>query len=728
MNQINDPANTYDFGLDFNYAVWTEGTSISLVNVPWNNDYRDVVRFADKDALNSYIDSKENSGIVIDNLSFLKPNMPVGINIPINRALKYNYVRATNPVQPVPGADVQKDFYYFILDVIYIAPNHTQLVLQLDVFQTYGYDVTFGNCYIERGHVGIANTKAFDNYGRDYLTQPEGMDVGSEYQIAKVDYQKIMGPEDTSGVYDDYSILVISSVDLNADPGDVTNPKLKAATGDSWSHLPTGANAYAFASSASFRTFMESMADKPWVLQGIISITVVPPIATFYFGFQYGADGEAKLLTDRDIFPGPDSGGYPRTVGVTTLFNWRNDVQINRHIPDRYKGLKKLFTFPYMAVEVTTFSGNPIVLKPESWQSPNMSLKARASIMPPNQKIIYYPENYNKGTDGNPINNGDDGGEYLDMQVAINNFPTIPIVNNQAINYLASNRNQLAFANQSADWSQQRALAGNQASYDTTSSSLQNVVDQTGIGNAADAMQTALSNATSFSQSLLGAGSGVVGGAASGALVGGPVGAGAGAAMGGLSGAGSLLGNQIAQNAATQSQQIRANANNSSAQANINNGQFARDTNKSLSDWAARGDYANSIAAINAKVRDAALTQPSVNGQFGGESLNLIYNQMGVSTRVKIIDRASMRRIGEYWLRYGYSVMQFSTLPTSLMVMSKFTYWKLQETYFSSAAVPESFKQIIRGIFEKGVTVWADASYIGNTDYADNTPLQGVTL
>jgi hypothetical protein len=62
------------------------------------------------------------------------------------------------------------------------------------------------------------------------------------------------------------------------------------------------------------------------------------------------------------------------------------------------------------------------------------------------------------------------------------------------------------------------------------------------------------------------------------------------------------------------------------------------------------------------------------------------------------------------------------------MVMSKFTYWKLSETYISSAFMPEAFKQVIRGIFEKGVTVWASPSDIGNIDIADNTPLGGISL
>jgi hypothetical protein len=87
-----------------------------------------------------------------------------------------------------------------------------------------------------------------------------------------------------------------------------------------------------------------------------------------------------------------------------------------------------------------------------------------------------------------------------------------------------------------------------------------------------------------------------------------------------------------------------------------------------------------------------------------------------------------MTAIGEYWLRYGYQVNKFGRMPASLMVMENFTYWKLRETYITSSSCPETFKQAIRGIFEKGVTVWAEPSDIGNIDIGDNSPLEGVFL
>jgi hypothetical protein len=58
--------------------------------------------------------------------------------------------------------------------------------------------------------------------------------------------------------------------------------------------------------------------------------------------------------------------------------------------------------------------------------------------------------------------------------------------------------------------------------------------------------------------------------------------------------------------------------------------------------------------------------------------------------------------------------------------MSKFSYWKMIETYIVAGGMPEGHKQIIRGILEKGVTVWSSPTDIGNIDFSTNVPLAGI--
>ena len=57
--------------------------------------------------------------------------------------------------------------------------------------------------------------------------------------------------------------------------------------------------------------------------------------------------------------------------------------------------------------------------------------------------------------------------------------------------------------------------------------------------------------------------------------------------------------------------------------------------------------------------------------------------------------------------------------------MSNFTYWKMQQVQVNGT-LPELFKETIRGIFEKGVTVWTNPNNINNIDLADNDIVEGV--
>jgi len=730
---ITDPANTdYDFGKGFNYAVWTEGSVVTLTNVPWNNDYRDVCQFptSNGQTLDEYIDSNVTVNDVIHNISYIKFNVPVRINVPFNKAFMYNYLRVQNPLQPIPGTDTFKSYYYFILDVKYVAPNTTELVIQLDVFQSFRNDFTFGNSYIERGHIGIANENAFNNYGRDYLTIPEGLDIGGEYLQITNRRDKIM-----DAVASMYSIMVVSTVNLEVDPGTLENPVLNSATGDMTQGVPSGANIYIFPSYGEFNTLMQNYSQFPWVTQGIVSISVIPDITRY----GYTLDLVSTLhgvpfykLSETDLSTLIGRGKY------TELFvDWRNSSDIINNIPERYRILKKLFTYPYMIIEMTTWGATPIILKPESWADANAKITEKVSLLPPNQRIVIYPNRYN-AKPGSSIEsydfNGkteyfDDGGDYLDLITQVTNFPTIAIVNNMAISYLASNKNSIAFQNASADWAQQRALRGNEVSYDQTNKGIQASENINRLQNAGTGAQAANQNLLlANNQAVTGIG-GVIASTGQAALgitngtlgLGGIAGAVANQVIGAIT-----SGNQ--QEANTQAANITQTVSRGSNAGQNNQTAYVNDTNKSLADWAARGDYENSIAGINAKVQDSRMNQPSSSGQVGGEAFNLVNRAGEVSLRWKMIDNASIRRVGEYWLRYGYAVRQFATIPNDFMVMTKFTYWKLLETYINSSRMPEGFKQIIRGIFEKGVTVWADPVYIGNTDLADNQPLGGITL
>lgn len=709
-NQITDPARERSYGHEFNYNLWNANTSVTLANVPWNNDYRDVVRFDDQEELNAYINDMSSVNIKIDNMSYAKVNEPVSLRVPFNKAYRYNYLRASNGA--VPNGDIQRDYYYFILDVRYIAPDTTEFVLQLDVFQTFNYAAAFGNCYVERGHIGIANEKAFTNYGRDYLSIPEGFEIGSEYVTFDVTNREIMSANR-------YSILVASTTDLQANTGTKENPELHSAKGDVFQGMPSGASYYVWNSPEYFRQWMEQMTDYPWVTQGIISITAIPKFQDFGYG---GGNNDG-------INPVNVPSNLPQTISTDLYNNWRNVVL--EQLPVRYRGLKKFLTSPYLMVEITTFTGTPIVLKPEAWMNTHATVALRASFIPPAQRVTVSPLSYNTQEGRLPQRNAfgvrEDFGEYLDLFTSISNFPTMAIVNDGAISFMASNAAGLAFSAQSADWAQMRALRSGQVSYDQATSNMNLAGELTRIGRHQDDQQTALNNSRAGANlgiDIASSGLGAAGSIGKGGGAAAAVGA-AGAVAQSAASAARTLTNVNFNMKDLMSRNYGANSVNDANQTNMG---YIRDTNKGLADFAARGDYENSISGLNAKIQDAKLIQPSTSGQTGGETLAFINDGVMYSMRIKQIDKNAMAVVGEHWLRYGYPVRRFIAMPASLMVMTKATYWKLTETYITSGAMTEAHKQILRGIFEKGVTVWKDPDDIGNIDFATNQPLAGVSF
>ena len=716
MNQILDPPNTYDAGLNFNYAVWTADTKLDLINVPWNNDYRDIVRFDSKTERDEYLDTAALTGVRITNASYAKLNAPVMIGIPFNKAIKYNYLRASNPAQPLgAGVDEGRNFYYFITDVKYVAPQTTQITVQLDVWQTFGYDVSFGNCFITRGHIGMANSKRMDNFGRDYLNVPEGLDTGSDYVVRAAAQETAIIPFGA----DAYDILVASTVDLLADPGTVSNPKIVSAQGGTISLMPSGASYYVFdGDSGSFGQYLASIKETPWVAQGITSITLIPNIKRYFPSYTYGAVGVPKLAPS----------GVPNILEHKMLSNFRENMLGSTSaagaFPAKYRNLDKFKVFPYSVIEMTTWSATPIILKPEAWNRSDADIVEMANVVPPGQRIVFYPAGYN--AIGDPETNRDNG-DFLDYATMIQSFPTVAIVNNMSSMYLAANAASIAYQKDSADWSQQKALAGAGTAYDQASAAMQLMDSLAMTARNSDIASTYETNQNLMNQSIISGAGSIAKGAMSGSIGGGP-GVLIGGVGGGIDAAAGIAGSMFQQASNDVQQSIRNSANMANTRDQLGNAGYVRDTNNDLAKFAARGDYENTIAGINAKVQDSRFVQPQMVGQVGGDTFNIIHLRGEVNLRFKTLDNAHVAMIGDYWLRYGYAVSRFATPPADLKCMTKFTYWKMAETYLTGGPMPESFKQAIRGIFEKGVTVWTNPADIGNIALDDNTIIGGISL
>ena len=721
------PSNVYEYQNQFDYSVWTPNTEITCAAVPWDSSYRDIVRFDSKESRDQYFgEIKQYSySFNLTGMVYLRYGEPVRVNAPFSMINQCNYLIVRNPIQPVPsassefGAPSRKPdvFYYFINDVKYIAPNTTQLNVQLDVWQTYYDRLSFGMCYINRGHVGIANENSTEFNLADYLTDLEGMNIGDEYEITSLQWI----PFQSQAPY----IVIMSNTDLEGDFGDVSDPKLRTSKGGVTDGMPSGARAYAI-SAANFRTFMANISEYPWVSQGITMITVVPRVFCQVSDTVVQIAGvNANLLASN-----PDVDGTDYAV---------HDVLGRYAIPDRYKNLLKFYTSPYSAIEVTGMNGGELVLKNEcmsltkednGWVGTGFS--TRSVCAPPQIRGLFYPKGYNSGTscreiafnylapDGGKYSTWVRCGEFLDMALTFDNFPQLSIVNNMYLYYMASNANQLRYSFESADWSQQKALTAASLSFNQSTQNMSNAWANQQVANQANWALSDISQQKNAWSGVTGTVSSAVGTA--GSLAKGDIGS---AAAGAVNALGTGLNMALNANWINQTTATQVGAATQTAQNNIANQQYMRDTNYDYANFAAKGDYANAIAGIQAKVQDAKLTQPSTSGQNGGDAFNLSNGYCGVLLKWKRLKTNFLVQIGDYWLRYGYFVNRWMRPPQNLKCMSNFTYWKMQQVQVNGT-MPELFKETVRGIFEKGVTVWSNPNIINNIDLANNDIVKGV--
>jgi hypothetical protein len=467
---------------------------------------------------------------------------------------------------------------------------------------------------------------------------------------------------------------------------------------------------------------MSKLSQTPWIAQGILSITMTPNL------------GRYSVPTKSITGPlGPyiyEIMGKVQGTSYNLLNDWRNSPNLLNALPAKYRKLKKFFTAPYLMLELTTFNGAAITMRPESWNDPNAWISERVSLGAPNQRVAFMPVKYNAGRGstiveqekdafGNVVGYYDDNGDYLDMHTQVVNMPSFALVNNGYLSAMASQAHSLSFSRESADWSQQKALRANETSYDQATNALQTTAGNALTGRNADALSTRQANDYAWQQTGISAAQAIGNGISSGT----PIGAGGGV----VSAATGAIGTALDNNNRNAQWGIRNGANASVAGANQSSAEYMRDTNKGLADWASRGDYENTIAGINARVQDMRMIQPSMSGQAGGEVFNLVNGGVKLSLRFKMISYNAMCIIGDYWLRYGYAVNRFMSID-KLKVMTNFSYWKLSETYLIGTYLSEFHKQTIRGIFETGVTVWSDPSKMGFIDISNNNPLAGIVI
>lgn len=140
-------------------------TKLHLCNVPWDQNYQDVVNWKSEKERDDWFDRLDGDIINLDtawnykSLEVYKPALgkyqgSVRVPIPYETALGYNYLQVTMYDQPVPQyGDYQRNhFHYHITGIYKLAPNTTTLTLELDAWTEYICSARITAVDLARGH------------------------------------------------------------------------------------------------------------------------------------------------------------------------------------------------------------------------------------------------------------------------------------------------------------------------------------------------------------------------------------------------------------------------------------------------------------------------------------------------------------------------------------------------------------------------------------------------
>ena len=125
--------------------------NVRLINYDFDSAYENVRLFSNKNERDSYFTNSAIYSFIINNFlanDLISTDLVLNYNTAMNLAqlLNCNYCQIQ---------DVEKNIYYYfwVENIRQLSGVNISLKLNIDVFQTYIYDITFSKCLIERAHL-----------------------------------------------------------------------------------------------------------------------------------------------------------------------------------------------------------------------------------------------------------------------------------------------------------------------------------------------------------------------------------------------------------------------------------------------------------------------------------------------------------------------------------------------------------------------------------------------
>lgn len=330
---------------------------IKIGRVPFDNSYRHTMTFGSVAEQTSYFSSVCNASLSGDEYTYVRMNGNIRVSSNAENLYTYNYVMYQNANYST------KWFYAFIVGVEYINNKTTELVLELDVMQTWYFDYTLKECFVEREHVND------DTIGVHINPEPE-MPLVTEVQSRW-----------TGEDFDDRYVVV----QTNEKPhysGSTVPDAPQPVVGGKYHQVFSGGKYYGYDANdlsshdGELYKFLDGM-NRAGAADSITSMFMIPKKFAPEIGEDHGfAENSGAVLRDYAV-------GRPSTQG-------------GGYVPHN----NKLFTYPYCFCRMTDNNGGVVELRYELWTDVNGFHWAETASIDPQSMCFVIPKGYN-GVDMN---------------------------------------------------------------------------------------------------------------------------------------------------------------------------------------------------------------------------------------------------------------------------------------------------------------------------------------
>lgn len=317
-------------------------TTIKLYkDVPMDRDYKHTLYFENIDKQNEYFHSGGSGTIAVLNHNYYtRVNRgKIRVQLPIGECYSCNYMAFNNE------SFRNKWFYAFVTSVEYLNNETVELTFELDVMQTYFFDVTLLESFVERQH------SVTDNVGDNLVSE--------ELEIGDIICNDVV----KSAYFDDYSIILARAGTQDEEP----------PVGGYHSGLYSGvkyiiANMNNEQDVSNFTEYLQSIVNANQQ-ESVVSLFMMP-----------------SHFASNDALPKSEVAQIPKPNSISGYNNLRNN---------------KLLTYPYKYLAVEC--GNNSATYRYEWFETNNCNFAEIGNMSCNPRIALVPFGYN-GTTSDELN------------------------------------------------------------------------------------------------------------------------------------------------------------------------------------------------------------------------------------------------------------------------------------------------------------------------------------